>query len=428
MAELTATAGESYGWPGELEQPSELDSLIAHTNTYFRPSAEAADISEEYKQRILYECEKVYGACLWNVRDDFLDWNHFKRSIGRLDMTSSPGYPYMKEATTNGQWLKWDGVKADDIQVQRLWYDVQLVLNDTFDGYLRVFIKQEPHKARKILDKRWRLIIASSLPVQMAWHMLFSDMNDLEIDNSYSIPSQQGILLVKGGWRQYYQSWVERGLTCGLDKSAWDWTAPYWAICLDLELRKRLARGGKVEEWYGVAKSLYRRMFEDPKLILSDGTVYQQVVPGVMKSGCVNTISANSHCQVFLHIAVCLDLSLPLNPLPVCCGDDTLQADVHVHDLDAYRRYGVVVKSASTNVEFVGHEFGPDGPQPMYILKHIKKACYTPDDILPQYLDSMARMYVHSPYYIIWEELSRQLEVNLPMTRDAYKYWYDFDW
>lgn len=362
------------------------------------------------------------------MQDDFLSWKAFGAAIRRLDMTSSPGYPYMREATTNALWLKWDGVNVDSMQKQRLWHDVQLVLSDEFEGYLRVFVKQEPHKQRKMLDKRWRLIVASSLPVQVAWHMLFYQLNDLEIDNSYEIPSQQGILLVKGGWRQYYNSWVERGLVCGLDKSAWDWTAPKWAIDMDLELRRRLGRGDKMDEWHRIAKSLYRRMFEDPKLILSDGTVYQQKVPGIMKSGCVNTISTNSHCQVFVHLAVCIENNLPMYPLPVCCGDDTLQAVVHVNDLEAYRRFGVVVKSASDNIEFVGHEFDARGPQPMYILKHLKKVQYTTDEILSQYLDSMARMYTHSDYYVVWETLAEELGIDLPMSRESYTYWYDYDW
>lgn len=334
----------------------------------------------------------------------------------------------MKEATTNAQWLKWDGVNVDEIQKHRLWFDVQKVLADDFDTFLRVFIKQEPHKYKKAVAGRWRLIVASSLPVQVAWHMLFSILNDVEIEQTYNIPSQQGVLLVKGGWKQYYRSWQERGLTCGLDKSAWDWTAPKWAIDMDLDLRYRLCRGNEKEKWHQIARGLYRHMFEDPKLILSDGTIYQQKVPGVMKSGCVNTISINSHCQVFLHLAVCFDNGWPIHPLPVCCGDDTLQSHIHVHDLDAYRRYGVVVKSASTNMEFVGHEFNDHGPQPMYVLKHLKKLRYVSDDILPQYLDSMARMYVHSPYYIIWESIARELGIDLPFSKSAYEYWYDFDW
>nr|QXV86560.1 RNA-dependent RNA polymerase [Solemoviridae sp.] len=340
-------------------------------------------------------------------------------------MTSSPGYPYMKEAPTNGKWLKWNGVAVDEIQSLRLWHDVKLVFADQYEQISRVFIKQEPHKTAKALENRWRLIIASSLPVQVAWHMLFYQMNDAEIDQAYNIPSQQGIVMVGGGWKLFSRSWVERGLTYGLDKSAWDWTAPSWALDLDLEFRKRMARGSRLDAWHSIAKTLYRHMFEDSKLLLSDGSLFQQVVPGVMKSGCVNTISTNSHCQVFVHIAVSLDLGLSPEPLPVCCGDDTLQHERHVHDLDAYRKYGIVVKSAAP-MEFVGHEFHESGPYPLYVLKHIRKMHYVPAEILPQYFDSMARMYVHTPYYDMWESLASSAGINLPMSRESYMYWYDY--
>lgn len=401
--------------------------MIVHSNKYFKNSAESATPPDEFLDKILYVCEEAYSSCVWHLREDFLSYEAFLRHIPRLDMTSSPGYPYMKEAPTNGQWLHWNGIKADSMQLQRLWHDVQRFLDGEYPSYLRAFIKQEPHKVRKAQEKRWRLIIASSLPIQMLWHMLFSPLNDLEIEKAYEIPSQQGIVLVQGGWKTFHRSWRERGLNCGLDKSAWDWTAPKWAIDLDLELRRRLGRGESMSRWFDVAKSLYRNMFEDPKIILSDGSVYQQVVPGVMKSGCVNTISINSHCQVFMHIVVCLENHLPIDPLPVCCGDDTLQNDIHVRNLESYNKYGVVVKSASDTMEFVGHEFQENGPRPLYIYKHLKRLMYTTDAILPQYLDSMARMYVHTEYFYWWEQLARGMGSSLPLSKESYKYWYDYE-
>lgn len=340
-------------------------------------------------------------------------------------MQSSPGYPYQREATTNGQWLKWNGVNCDAMQLERLWFDVCQVFDDTWDHVLRVFVKQEPHKKRKVQENRWRLIMASSLPVQVAWQMVFGGLNDLEIDQSYYIPSQQGIVLVGGGWKKYKDSWVEQGLTCGLDKSAWDWTAPIWALRLDLELRYRLGRGRGLDKWREAASLLYHRMFDDVKLILSDGSMFRQTVPGIMKSGCVNTISTNSHCQVFVHIVVALDQGLPVYPLPACVGDDTLQSEIHTQDLNAYRRYGVVVKSATDTVEFVGHEFRDSGPHPMYIQKHFKKLCYVEEENLAAYLDSMARMYCHTEWFAFWERMAEILGFNLPLSRQAYLYWYD---
>lgn len=342
-------------------------------------------------------------------------------------MSSSPGYPYQKEATTNGQWLGYNGIEFDPIKLQRLWHDVKLVFADQLDYVLRVFIKQEPHKMSKVDEKRWRLIMAAPLAVQVAWHMLFDHQNDLEIKQTYYIPSQQGLVLPRGGWKYFTRLWSNQGLTAGLDKSAWDWTAPAWALSMDLDFRCRMGRGDRIADWLKIAKILYRGMFDHPTLMLSDGTLYRQLYPGIMKSGCVNTISTNSHCQVFVHLAVCLSMNVDPNPLPVACGDDTLQHPRHTHSLDQYARFGVIIKSVSDTAEFMGHTFSMYGPLPLYWKKHLKKLHYIPDADLAQYLDSMARMYVHDESCFNWWELiARKLAVPLPLSRQSYLRWYDF--
>lgn len=350
--------------------------------------------------------EKAYAPVRWRLPDDYLSREAFEDAVGRLDMTSSPGIPYLREAPTNREWLGWNGVTCDPYKLDRLWHDVQLVIDKKFETILRVFIKQEPHKNAKIAEKRWRLIMAASLPVQIVWHMLFDYMNDAEISNAYFIPSQQGINLVGGGWKQYTNQWESKGLDWGLDKSAWDWTAPYWCMELDLEFRRRMGNGRFMAEWTDLARHLYSQMFEDPKLVLSDGTVWQQCVPGIMKSGCVNTISINSHCQVFMHLLYCFEMNVDIYPLCVACGDDTLQHPKHCGDIKFYDKYGVIVKSASESREFVGHEFTRDGPHPLYMSKHMKKVRYVSEENLGQYFDSMARMYVHTRYFDIWEDLA----------------------
>nr|QLL27740.1 putative RdRp [Leveillula taurica associated sobemo-like virus 1] len=342
-------------------------------------------------------------------------------------MSSSPGYPYTSQAPTNGEWLKWNGVEADPFQLDVLWHDTQVVLSGQWDTVLKCFIKREPHKLSKVEEGRYRLIMASPLCVQMAWHMLFDFMNDLEIKEAYNIPCQQGIAMVGGGWKAYKKQWESIGTTHALDKKAWDWTAPYWTILMDLELRYRLGRGDHMNRWYVIAKILYDQMFEHPKILTSGGIMLRQVVPGIMKSGIVNTISTNGHCQCFIHAAVCLMLGLPFKPWPRCCGDDTLSHLLHCCDLGAYNRLGVKIKSVSDTMEFCGHEFRDSGPVPLYWLKHLKKLQFVSDDVLPQYLDSMARMYVHTIHYDFWERIARLLGCPLQLSKAAYLYWYDFE-
>lgn len=365
---------------------------------------------------------------VWVLPDDFDSRRTFDRMIRRLEMEASPGYPYNQEATTNGQWLKWNGLEADPMQLERLWYDVQLVFGNEYEMYLRVFIKMEPHKKTKVETKRWRLIVAAPLAVQVAWQMMFHYMNDKEIDHAYYIPSQQGLKMVGGGWATFKRTWDERNLTGSLDKSAWDWTAPKWALDLDLELRMRLARGSRIRDWYKISKDLYENMFGNPIWMLTSGDLYRQEYPGIMKSGCVNTISTNSHCQVMLHLLVCDDANVIKYPLPVCCGDDTLNHPMHLTLGSNYARYGVQIKAVSETMEFMGHVFTDNGPKPSYIMKHLFKLPYMTDEIMPEYLDSMARMYVHVPeLFTFWEALARANGTPLPLSHKSYQYWYDHE-
>lgn len=380
----------------------------------------------ETLDRALYIMEKAYKPCVWILPNEYLSFAAFKRAVSRLEMNSSPGIPYQYEASTNRLWLKFNGFESCEIQLERLWVDVQAVINDDWDHYLRTFIKLEPHKKTKALEGRWRLIMAASLPVQVLWHMLFDYQNDLEIENSLQIPSQQGIVLVNGDWERYYRSWIFNGTTQGLDKSAWDWTTPYWAIDFDLQFRYSLGRGKEMESWLKLATQLYRHMFVDPKIVTSDGTVYQQTEPGIMKSGCVNTISTNSHCQILLHIVACLHTGADIYPLPIACGDDTLQHPKHRCNIEAYGKYGVVVKSVSDAIEFVGHGFAREGPYPLYLEKHIKNFMYARPEDSAQILDSMARMYANTKKIHLWIQMANAMGSPLPLSSRSYRHWYNY--
>lgn len=339
-------------------------------------------------------------------------------------MKSSPGWPYLCEATTNGNFLGWNQIDFDPLKIERLWFDVRTYLENPVQITLFCFVKLEPHKISKIRENRWRLIMASPIHVQVVWTMLFGYQNDLEIQQCYHIPSQQGVILPGGGWKLFLEQWRSRGYDTGLDKSAWDWTFPYWLIELDLDFRRRMGRGAKMGSWWEIASKLYNDMFVNPWVLLSNGAFYEQVYPGVMKSGCVNTISSNSHAQVMVHILVAASTGSPMYPLPVCCGDDTLQRKDQATDLEAYERFGAIVKSASEGLEFVGHEFISCGPVPLYLGKHLVKSFHVDDRNVSDYFDSMCRMYCKSPLFDFWSSYARFSGVNV-YSREYYNHWYD---
>lgn len=378
-------------------------------------------------QKVLAIVEDAYAPTKMEIPPDFMSYDSFLRAVKRLENSSSPGLPYSTRGTTIGDVLKFDGVWYDHIRLLELWHDVQVLIKGSFDEVLySVVIKEEPHKQSKVDQNRWRLIIVSPLHVQIYWHMCFDFMNDKHIEQSYFIPSQQGLKLNSGGWRDYRTQWVGRGYDVGLDKSSWDWTVPAWKIEAVFELKKRMVFGARQEEWEHLAWKAYRSLYFDCVLVLSSGNMYRQVVPGVMKSGCVCTITDNSLMQVIDHVYVCLLAGLDFQPLPVACGDDTLQCASQVADISYYSALGVVVKSASAGLEFVGQEFLASGPFPLYLEKHLYKLPYS-TEVLDEYLDAMMRMYCYTPLFDLWYEIAKHLgRLHCVRSRAYYLAWYDY--
>lgn len=400
--------------------------MKVHADRYFKITSEAEHPSPLELERMLSIVEEAYQPVVWVLPDDFDSYDRFVKVVYRLDWSSSPGYPYMLEKPTIGEWMNHDGVQVGSYELGRLWFDVRKVLDGDYYHIWRTFVKMEPHKISKIREGRWRIIMACSLPVQVVWHMLFDYQNDLEIDKCYEIPSQQGVKLVNGGWRDYYRLWKARGYDVGLDMSAWDWTVPSWLFDAELILRKRLGRGSRMGDWYELARRMYDDAFVHPRILVSNGIVLQQVKPGIMKSGCVNTISTNSRMQIMLHVLACWKMGAPVHPLPVACGDDKLQRSEQAYDVTAYTCYGPVVKSASAGLEFVGHEFTETGPHPLYMFKHVFAFKYVSDEVMPQYLEAMVRMYIHTEHVHFWYELAHHLgHISKLKSLEYYKFWYD---
>lgn len=371
-------------------------------------------------------CEEAYKSVRWTLPPDFMQYSAFLRVVRDLEFTSSPGYPYCRQSSTIGEWLGWDGIWFDENRLQELWYQVQEFLSGHFESYYRVFVKSEPHTRAKAALGRWRLIICPPLCEQVVWAMVFSYGNDVEVRRVRDSPSMQGMKLCGGEWKQHQHLFRQRGYDCALDKSAWDWTCHRELLSIELDLRERLltAESEIRTGWRRLADWLYEKAFDHPRLVLSDGRVYEQVVPGIMKSGCINTISTNSHCQVIVHVLACLRSGLRVNPLPVAVGDDTLGCYANTPDAQTFLELGVVLKDL-TDVQFVGHRWLPDGPVPAYNAKHLFRYLSVKPEHLDSFLDSMVHLYAHSPsFQRVWRGLAGLY--GYPMPSEAYVlFWYD---
>lgn len=381
--------------------------------------------SEVDQEWMLCLLEEVYSCCKVDVTD-FLGKDHFVSCLSRLNMKSSPGYPYSESSPTIGDFLQWDGFCYSEERMNRLWADVQSWIRGDLEVFWRTFIKDEPHTIAKRDAGRWRLIMMCPLNVQVVWHMCFGKMNDLMIENAYVLPSQQGLKLSSGGWKQFLRLWKYQGLNYAMDMSSWDWTFPGWMFSLIVRLRARLTYGKDQVLWSQVAQRLYREAFYDPQILFSDGSVLTQTAGwGVQKSGCVNTIADNSLAQVLLHLFYCKLTGEHHEPLPVACGDDKLVAQQFC-DKSVYDRMGVLVKHCRKEHEFVGFLFEDNGPVPVYKFKHLYKFLWQKEAILEDYLSAMMGMYVHSDEYLMWEGLAYSLGLGHKMrSREYYLAWFD---
>lgn len=417
----------------------ERESFGVHTREFAQPASAHPEPSREAREVVLAMLEQEFDPSQWQLPDDWDSFDSYERVLARLNMQSSPGYPYSSQAPTNGEFLGWDGVECQNRQrVMILWNDVKrLFEEDQVEVILTTFVKEEPHTLKKVGARRWRLIQAAPLHVQVWWQMLFCYGNDAMVRESIKIPAQQGFTIVGGAWKSYLDSWRNKGLKCGLDFSAFDWTVRKWMLDDALRLRLALGRGRRLGDWHRQARKAYHAMYVNPKVLFSDGSLWEQTVPGIQKSGVVNTIADNSvigrmnylHAWlVYLAEAEQVDPELFQRPASVHCGDDMLVASKAKLLKPYLSRFGLVVKYLTQSLEFCGHKFRSTGMIPMYWTKHVKMMMHATD--VTSSLDAMLRMYAHcTKKWKEWAALADQLGVKR-FSVLLYRHWKDrpADW
>jgi len=379
----------------------------------------------DYEIEAVLYCLEQYYSGMDTLPDDWDSFPRFQALLRELDFSSSPGWPYMREAPTIGAWLGWDGVdKMDPVQVDRLWFDVQRVMLGDYKHIFRVFVKDEPHKIAKAQASKWRLIIAASLPVQMAWRMCFSHQNKWLNDHPYETPSAHGLVFCYGGWRRFMAHVNTLGLRVSRDISAWDVNAPGWVMRTVRDLRLRFSHYPD-HRWRDVATRLYRDAYDQPRLLFSHGFVLQQQYSGFVKSGLFNTISDNSIAMVAMHVAA--SLRLGRSPCPIwATGDDVLQAVISDAYIDKLEELGCRVKEWEQAPVFMGTRFEQNGPLPMYLEKHLVKFVTSETKIWPELLDAYGRLYCHSDWHFeLWRQVASHSGVTL-RSQSYYRFWYDF--
>lgn len=359
-----------------------------------------------------------------SIGEGWFTYDEMVRHIRDLDMTSTPGYPYMREKPTIGQWLGWNPatLEADPRQLQRLWYDVQRVLSGDFEHQFRVFVKDEPHKKAKADQDRWRLIMCAALPNQMVWRMCLKHQNDWLNAHPFDCPSSHGLVFCYGGWRRFKAHAASKRLIYSRDISSWDVNAPGWVFDVVKEFRQR---AGGPTSWLRALDLLYEDAFEKAKLRFSNGVILQQQYRGTMKSGLYITIADNSLAMVAMHVLASIRSGQRIGSV-WATGDDVLQSYMSDSYIDCLEGLGCKVKESECRLAFMGTDFTKE-PIPMYLEKHIVNFWST-DENTAERLDAYARLWCFDDtWYGFWRRLAELSGCTLKSQR-FYQFWYNSPW
>lgn len=397
-----------------------MKSLAQHAG--IRNSLRSDPPTKTIEEEILESSYEAHEAARWSIPDDFLQRSHFERILNELDMSSSPGYPYNLRNPTNKVLFGADdlGNKNPD-RVEEIWQTVSARIDKLSKGeeecdYIRLFIKPEPVKEKKLKSHKYRLISSVSVIDQIIDHMLFDDMNKKLYGSWPDVPSKVGWTPYVGGWKV-----MPTGNGLAIDKSSWDWNVHLWLIDLVLKLRTRLCTN-VTDLWMRLALLRYKMLHVSPLFITSAGVVLRQRKPGVVKSGCVNTIGDNSLMQYILHLRICIEYGLPLGAWFMSLGDDTNQEKRK--DLIKYLTHLAefcVIKQAVDKVEFAGMLFKGRSVEPMYMGKHAFTILHAKPEVLPDIASAYTLLYHRSIYRRWFENMFLEMGLEIPPNwkRDA---------
>lgn len=379
--------------------------------------------SDHEKEMCLVWMERLYHG-IPRAPDDWFSKERFLASLPDLDLTSTPGIPYQREAGTIGSWLKADGLGGfDPVQVERLWYDVRTLYEGNFVHTFRAFVKDEPHKIKKRAEGTWRLIMCASLSVQILWRMALKHQNDWLNSHAIDTPSAHGFRFCYGGWRQFKSVVESKSLRYTRDLTSWDLSSPGWIWRFVRELRERFEGP---DDWHRTLRVLYKDAFCDAVIQFSNGIIVKQTVEGLMKSGLYVTISDNTLGMVAYHFLASLKSGLPLAPC-IATGDDVLQASISESYLEELERLGCRVKEFEEKQHFMGTDF-TSAPVPLYLEKHIVGLWTKDESVRAEVLDAYGRLWCHSEtWFRFWVAVSEQLGIQLH-SRQYYMFWYDSPW
>jgi len=363
---------KEYGWPDrspDSEKRSYKLQCDRHVTSENRkqPSKEEIDLANS----ILLKQYKQHSLCKALI--DF-DEVKLKELIGEMmscvKRDSSPGTPYASVSSSNGELFDKFGCLIAEVCYDRLikrletplevlssMTQMELVDSGLMDP-VRIFVKNEPTKMKKIKEGRVRLIHSVSVVDKIIEMVLIRHLTKLEIANWFRIPSKPGIGFTHEDNECVYEDIMNSLPMSASDVEGWDWNVDQWQLSDDAEMVILLCENAS-EEWkHSIracaileGKSVYQ---------FSDGLLVVNEFLGLVNSGKYKTSSGNSRMRTKLATLVGARKT-------IAAGDDAVETTV-VDAIRKYAEYGFKIKAYDTvedSFEFCSRIYGKDGSWPL---------------------------------------------------------------
>jgi len=379
---------EEFAWP-RVDVAAERRSMLYHASL-FHPgdyprdvvSIETAveSIQSAYPHAsvpdCLAGCQSRTESQLNAIRDIIRDTIRL-----RVNLKSGPGFPYSLWHASNQGFLDDSFDFIVEAALARLTalgskdcteYTPEQLFREGLVDVVKIFVKKEPHKIKKIKSWALRLISNVTLIDQIVDRVLYCWQNELEIVNWKTIPSKPGLGLDDAGIKAIYQMVQAAGLEhelCSIDVSGFDWSQRGYLFQFDAKLRCRLYDLGP-KDWLATAILNRHHCVANSVFVDSGGAVYAQAEPGIMLSGWYNTSSTNSHIAIFMAWASRSSWAMAM-------GDDVLSRWTPYLE-KVYRLHGMKLKQCipmtAECFEFCSTQFVSGVGIPLNVGKMVVKA------------------------------------------------------
>jgi hypothetical protein len=287
-----------------------------------------------------------------------------------LKNDSTPGVPYAFTASRNDKLLEALGDRFDECIIARIVNRLGVTLESlktmsradlikmNLVDPVRVFVKGEPHKVKKILEGRVRLIMSVSVVDKMIEMLLMRHLSKLEIQNWDRIPSKPGIGFSERDVNSVYFDVMSNKPMSSTDVEAWDWSCQEWQLVEEAECAILLC-DNPTKVWEHLMR--VTALIESRSVYqFSDGTLVAPSFTGLVNSGKFKTSRGNSFMRAQLATLIGCDRCSS-------AGDDTIERTV-TDAIAKYAFYGFKIKvydSVEDSFEFCSRLYTPNGSWPV---------------------------------------------------------------